>query len=441
MKRFLPIAAVFLVLAACSNSQPSEAELLAQAKVEGANYLQQDSLQTATVTAAAALAVQGMAKPSDVKLGTKNLNISDLNCGTGLSSTFDTVFEGAFTLAGDCETAGADACFSQFTGQAQYSSLLIGPGRLLQGTAQVGQDVQFSECALDLARAKISLKLNGPVQVGELQIFQINANASASVDPVTGEVGTKITSLNAFGRYRGLNCLSNLNASVCFQDADNDLVDDDSDNCPGLTNPTQTDTDGDRVGDACDNCPVTANADQADGDQDGVGDVCTKICGAGIPVCDTSADCPDELLCLNGCCRGECPPVGTEESPFLSLTCHGAESLNASKGYSGGCESFGHVCGDNGCCQFPGPPDPPLEFCDADCPGDSAFCAQIFTGNLCLYYLPGPDTCPEIVPGAGIGFGCKDFGQRACNDVIAALNGTGALSLNVICQDGCCVEP
>jgi hypothetical protein len=30
-----------------------------------------------------------------------------------------------------------------------------------------------------------------------------------------------------------------------------------ADNCPGLTNPSQSDSDGDAVGDACDSCPLT----------------------------------------------------------------------------------------------------------------------------------------------------------------------------------------
>ncbi|MGD8923007.1 MAG: thrombospondin type 3 repeat-containing protein, partial [Candidatus Zixiibacteriota bacterium] len=57
-------------------------------------------------------------------------------------------------------------------------------------------------------------------------------------------------------------------------DADNDGICDEDDNCPQFANPDQADSDGDGIGDVCDNCPQTANADQADADADGVGDAC-----------------------------------------------------------------------------------------------------------------------------------------------------------------------
>ena len=80
--------------------------------------------------------------------------------------------------------------------------------------------------------------------------------------------------------------------SVSAPDADGDGVPDSSDNCPNVSNTTQTDTDGDGTGDACDgtpngpdadgdgvpdssdNCPSVANADQADADEDDLGNAC-----------------------------------------------------------------------------------------------------------------------------------------------------------------------
>jgi hypothetical protein len=63
-------------------------------------------------------------------------------------------------------------------------------------------------------------------------------------------------------------------AVALFGDMDGDGLRDTSDNCPGVSNPSQGDGDRDGVGDACDNCPTIANATQGDTDGDGVGDAC-----------------------------------------------------------------------------------------------------------------------------------------------------------------------
>ena len=57
-------------------------------------------------------------------------------------------------------------------------------------------------------------------------------------------------------------------------DTDADTVLDAFDNCPTVSNASQTDVDGDLVGDACDNCPSVYNQDQANGDADAFGDAC-----------------------------------------------------------------------------------------------------------------------------------------------------------------------
>jgi Thrombospondin type 3 repeat/Calcineurin-like phosphoesterase len=87
-------------------------------------------------------------------------------------------------------------------------------------------------------------------------------------------------------------------------DADGDGVPDSSDNCPNVYNPGQrdddgdgvgnkcdtgstppTDTDGDGVSDSSDNCPKVANPNQADSDGDGIGDACeTQTSGSAILV-------------------------------------------------------------------------------------------------------------------------------------------------------------
>ncbi len=57
-------------------------------------------------------------------------------------------------------------------------------------------------------------------------------------------------------------------------DADDDGIDNASDNCPALANESQADQDSDGSGNACDNCPSVANTDQADDDNDGLGNAC-----------------------------------------------------------------------------------------------------------------------------------------------------------------------
>jgi hypothetical protein len=68
------------------------------------------------------------------------------------------------------------------------------------------------------------------------------------------------------------NCPSVSNASQT--DGDTDGVGNVCDNCPTISNSNQADPDTDGKGSVCDNCPNTANANQADGDADGVGNVC-----------------------------------------------------------------------------------------------------------------------------------------------------------------------
>jgi hypothetical protein len=77
---------------------------------------------------------------------------------------------------------------------------------------------------------------------------------------------------------------------ACDEDDDGDEILDEEDNCPIVYNPNQVDKNGDGVGDTCDqdldgvaddedNCPDAANTDQADQDGDGKGDACDELCG------------------------------------------------------------------------------------------------------------------------------------------------------------------
>lgn len=86
-------------------------------------------------------------------------------------------------------------------------------------------------------------------------------------------------------------------------DTDGDGITDLADNCPLLSNPSQTDSDGDNRGNGCDNCPTTANFDQADADGDGVGDACDNCT-------DTDGDgFGNPGFAANTCQTDNCPTV------------------------------------------------------------------------------------------------------------------------------------
>jgi len=57
-------------------------------------------------------------------------------------------------------------------------------------------------------------------------------------------------------------------------DIDNDGIEDNTDNCPTVTNSLQENNDGDIFGNACDTCPDLFAYEQMDSDGDGFGDVC-----------------------------------------------------------------------------------------------------------------------------------------------------------------------
>ncbi len=78
-------------------------------------------------------------------------------------------------------------------------------------------------------------------------------------------------------------------------DMDGDGASDDEDNCPTVSNASQSDIDGDGVGDDCDNCSVVFNPDQTDRDLNGLGDVCNCAPGTdadGDLICDATDLCP-----------------------------------------------------------------------------------------------------------------------------------------------------
>ncbi|NCP67466.1 hypothetical protein GW832_04075 [bacterium] len=60
---------------------------------------------------------------------------------------------------------------------------------------------------------------------------------------------------------------------LASEDFDGDSIPNETDNCPLVSNKTQTDQDGDRIGDPCDNAVEVKNYSQLDVDRDGVADL------------------------------------------------------------------------------------------------------------------------------------------------------------------------
>jgi hypothetical protein len=151
--------------------------------------------------------------------------------------------------------------------------------------------------------------------------FYNGAGETASDNPVARTVVT----VTAGSNTPSINILTNSS-----NDYDGDGVTEYDDNCPGVSNGTQTDGDGDGVGDACDLCPGLSDPDQFDGDGDQAGDVCDNCLTVANPgqenfdgdaegdACDTDDD-NDGLLDV----------YETDTGLFVSPTNTGSDPLDA----------------------------------------------------------------------------------------------------------------
>jgi hypothetical protein len=111
----------------------------------------------------------------------------------------------------------------------------------------------------------LNILAEGPFHTAIHPEFYNGAGESASDNPVERTV----VSVTAGSNTPNINILTNTS-----DDYDGDGVTEYDDNCPGVSNATQTDGDGDGVGDACDVCPGLSDPDQFDGDGDQAGDLC-----------------------------------------------------------------------------------------------------------------------------------------------------------------------
>ncbi|MGD8451476.1 MAG: thrombospondin type 3 repeat-containing protein [Phycisphaerae bacterium] len=128
-----------------------------------------------------------------------------------------------------------------------------------------------------------------------------DANEDGTVDCDDGPAFISLLGTNSYchGDFTGDGTVNNFDiegfVAVLGGDADGDLVPQDCDNCPDVSNNDQEDDDEDGVGNPCDNCPDDANPSQLDTDGDGVGDACDP-CPTIVPGdanMDGRADCDD----------------------------------------------------------------------------------------------------------------------------------------------------
>ncbi len=217
--------------------------------------------------------------------------------------------------------------------------------------------------------------------------------------------------------------------SIVLEDADEDGVADEDDNCPGTDNPDQANSDGDWLGDACDNCPNDSgktepglcgcDAAEVDADVDG-----TPDCNDGCPEDPHKAD-PGEC----GCGISE-----TDSDDDGTIDCHEECPDDPDKVIPGECgcgvpdtdtDTDGTPDCNDGCPDDSGKTDPGICGCnvpDMDSDGDETYdchdnCPDAANedqsdtdedkfGNVC-------DNCPDVAnadqaddDGDGIGDAC-----------------------------------
>jgi len=174
-------------------------------------------------------------------------------------------------------------------------------------------------------------------------------------------------------------------------DGDSDGVGDACDNCVDTPNPGQEDADGDGYGDACDNCVDTPNPDQADADSDGVGDACDNCVDTPNPgqedadgdgygdACDNCVDTPN-------------PDQADSDGDGYGDACDNCvDTPNPGQEDADG-DGYGDAC-DN-CVDTPNP-----DQADADSDG---------VGDACDNCLDTPNPGQEDADGDGYGDACDN---------------------------------
>jgi len=208
------------------------------------------------------------------------------------------------------------------------------------------------------------------------------------------------------------NCPTVSNASQT--DGDSDNVGDACDNCPADPNSRQRDRDQDMAGDLCDNCSYHFNPDQADGDSDGVGDMCDNCAvNANTDQTDTDGDCIGDV----------CDPSPSEYDPSqpdndsdaIGDSCDNCPTIS-NTGQEDQYPPGGNTCGD--ACECEGNFDG-----DQDQDGTDAANFKLHFGRNSFnrpcnndFFCNGDFDCDGDVDGTDAALFKADFGRSGFNN-------------------------
>ena len=130
-----------------------------------------------------------------------------------------------------------------------------------------------------------------------------------------------------------------------LNDADEDGVLDEDDNCPSVSNADQANSDSDSFGDVCDNCSQVTNEEQVDSDVDGIGNVCDNCWETSNPdQLDSDDTCDTPPYEIDPACGDACEEVSDGDGDGVDDEDDNCPAVsNADQTDSDG-DSFGDVC-------------------------------------------------------------------------------------------------
>jgi parallel beta-helix repeat protein len=207
-----------------------------------------------------------------------NILLNNNNAGLAIYKNSSLIYNNIFNNTKNTETSSS---IHQWNTSKSFGTSIIG-GSYLGGNYWVYPNgTGFSQTCTDgdtdgICDTPFTIK-SGNIDFLPLTISSIN---DADNDGITNDLDNCPSNYNPLqedydGDGKGDVCDNCAFVSNPLQeDDDNDNIGDVCDNCPSISNQNQSDSDFDGVGNVCDNCPVVSNADQIDTDVDGVGNVC-----------------------------------------------------------------------------------------------------------------------------------------------------------------------